>query len=220
MSRASSEVLTIFLVSDYIPTPVREGRFLGVPWRWDRCGARGRARHRLALGRRWELRPAGHYEPPARSWLTTGIAGESAARRRKENAAVERRKASIPIARDAPPTQSSRRRLRKLVCSRQLVRLSALRSPRCREGRMRRQANPAPFKQYGRRSVGCLTIEYGRKAARCQLVTSSSSSCFPSRISLLTRSACSASRSQDCESVIHSGLSCSLRSVLACHRQF
>src|SRR4051812_48993961 len=61
----------------------------------------------LALGRRWELRPAGHYEPPARSWLTTGIAGESAARRRDKNAAVERRKASIPIARDAPPKGGS-----------------------------------------------------------------------------------------------------------------
>src|SRR4051794_39509391 len=79
----------------------------------------------LAPGRRWELRPAGHYEPPARSWLTTGIAGESAARRRDKNAAVERREASIPRrhlrrlrklvcgARDAPPTQSSMRRLRK-----------------------------------------------------------------------------------------------------------
>src|SRR5205085_3741444 len=62
----------------------------------------------LALGRRWELRPAGHYEPPARSWLTTGIAGESAARRRDKNAAVERRKASIP--------RRHLRRLRKLVC--------------------------------------------------------------------------------------------------------
>src|SRR5947209_13458345 len=32
------------------------------------------------------LRPAGHYEPPARSSLTTGLAGESAARRRDKNA--------------------------------------------------------------------------------------------------------------------------------------
>ncbi len=48
------------------------------------------------------LRPAGHYEPPARSWLTIRESpNESAARRRSENAAVERRKASIPIARDA-----------------------------------------------------------------------------------------------------------------------
>src|SRR5215203_5376563 len=58
------------------------------------CGACGRGlrkpRTRAASG----LRPAGHYEPPARSSLTTGIAGESAARRRDKNAAVERRKAS------------------------------------------------------------------------------------------------------------------------------
>src|SRR4051812_42876177 len=58
------------------------------------CGACGRGlrkpRTRAAPG----LRPAGHYEPPARSSLTTGIAGESAARRRDKNAAVERRKAS------------------------------------------------------------------------------------------------------------------------------
>src|SRR3954452_24023432 len=110
------------------------------PHRWPKAGAFGLVWRPRAVPRTHGtqaatgLRPAGHYEPPARSSLTTGIAGESAARRRKENAAVERRKASIPIARDAPPTQSSRRRLRKLVCSRQLVRLSALRSPRLWRG--------------------------------------------------------------------------------------
>jgi hypothetical protein len=54
------------------------------------CGARGRGsqpRTRAASG----LRPAGHYEPPARSWLTIRgqVPDESAARRRDKNAAVE-----------------------------------------------------------------------------------------------------------------------------------
>jgi hypothetical protein len=67
---------------------------------------------------------------------------------------VERRKASIPIARNAPPTQSSMRRLRKLVCSRQLVRLSALRSPRGQRENWK-TANPAPQRiRAAERSVG------------------------------------------------------------------
>src|SRR5215203_3714382 len=87
------------------------------------------------------LRPAGYYEPPARSSLTTGIAGESAARRRRRTPQWSAERRAL-FAKGAPPTR------------RQLVRLSALRSPRYREGEMRMQANPAPFKQYGRRSVG------------------------------------------------------------------
>src|SRR4051812_14370969 len=80
------------------------------------CGARGcgsQPRTRAAAG----LRPAGHYEPPARSWLTTGIAGESAARRRDKNAAVERRKASIP--------RRHLRRLRKLSAAQGMRRRKA-----------------------------------------------------------------------------------------------
>ena len=58
-----------------------------------------------------------------------------------------------PFAKGAPLKQSSMQR--KLVCWRQLVRLSALRFPSLSRGvEMGRQANPAPFKQYGRRSVG------------------------------------------------------------------
>jgi len=55
------------------------------------------------------LRPAGHYEPPARSSLTTGIAGESAA-----------------DAEMRTPRWSAERR--------KLVRLSALRSPHVARG--------------------------------------------------------------------------------------
>jgi hypothetical protein len=58
---------------------------------------------KLVLGRRRGLRPAGHYEPPARSWLTTGEnPGESAARRRRRTPqwSAERR---APFAKGAPP---------------------------------------------------------------------------------------------------------------------
>src|SRR4051812_49886137 len=82
------------------------------------CGARGcgsQPRTRAAAG----LRPAGHYEPPARSWLTTGIAGESAARRRDKNAASGAPKGERPSPR-AHRTQGA-------VDTK--VRLSALRSP-------------------------------------------------------------------------------------------
>ena len=75
--------------------PHRSGGRRGAIPRLVRCGARARAsqaRTRAAAG----LRPEA-LRPPARSWLTSVgtlcATGESAARRRSENAAMERRKA-------------------------------------------------------------------------------------------------------------------------------
>src|SRR5215203_3969984 len=122
------------------------------------CGACGRGlrkpRTRAASG----LRPAGHYEPPARSSLTTGIAGESAARRRDKNAAVERREASaLRQGRAADAVKQAQ--------TAQACLLAAVGAPFgaplpsfLREGNGLK-ADPAPFKQYGWRSFGCLTIE-------------------------------------------------------------
>ena len=64
------------------------------------CGACGRdtsSRTRAASG----LRPAGHYGLPARSWLTTGVTLRRKRGPTLKNAVMERREASIPIARDA-----------------------------------------------------------------------------------------------------------------------
>jgi len=71
----------------------------GLGW----CGARGRGSHprtRAASGLRSEV-----LRPPARSWLMAEwkISAESAARRRKENAAVERREAHRPAIRPSSP---------------------------------------------------------------------------------------------------------------------
>src|SRR3954466_864082 len=58
------------------------------PHRWPKARAFGLVWRPRAVPRThgtraaWGLRPAGHYEPPARSSLTTGLAGESAAPRR------------------------------------------------------------------------------------------------------------------------------------------
>src|SRR3954471_24812904 len=84
------------------------------------------------------LRPAGHYEPPARSSPTTGLAGESAARRRDKNATSGAPRGEHPsqlvcadcvnlsaVARDASRLTSVARRADRKVGHRCAVRRSS-----------------------------------------------------------------------------------------------
>ena len=123
-----------------------------------RCGARGR-------GLQPRTRAAGYYEPPARSSLTTGLAGESAARRRDKNATSGAPRGEhssqlvcadcvnlSAVARDASRLTSVARRAYRKV--RHKVRLPALRSPHFHMGSTKTATGAEKIKTSGRRSVG------------------------------------------------------------------
>jgi hypothetical protein len=141
------------------------------PHRWPKAGAFGLVWRPRAVPRTHGtraatgLRPAGHYEPPARSSLTTGIAGESAARRRDKNATSGAPRGEHPsqlvcadcvnssaVARDASRLTSVARRADRKAWHRCAFRRSA---PLAFQGEHRRR-RPAPkkIKTSGRRSVG------------------------------------------------------------------
>src|SRR3954452_19197858 len=109
------------------------------PHRWPKAGAFGLVWRPRAVPRTHGtraatgLRPAGHYEPPARSSLTTGIAGESAARRRDKNAASGAPRGERPDRKGRKPRPPA-----WLVYK---VRLPALRSPSL-SGEERKRAHP------------------------------------------------------------------------------
>src|SRR5437763_166359 len=136
---------------EQVPSPAAGARqFRASCW----CGARGRGSHprtRAAVGLRPEVLWA-----PARGWLTIGghtrAIDESAARRRKENAAAERREARRPAYRPAisgdPEIGPTARRA--IGCGVPHQRLSALCSPHfLREQKTDEGAPGAPLEPDG-----------------------------------------------------------------------
>ena len=151
-----------------VPTPAAGARqFRASCW----CGARGRGsqpRTRAASG----LRP-GTLRSPARSWLTIGghVAhiDESAARRRKENAAAERRKARRPASWAGDLRRSGDRSARETdhrVRRSAPAPVGALLPSFSRE-RKRTKGTRRPA-QTGRWCFGCLTTETDCRAGKAR----------------------------------------------------